>query len=98
MSAAPAEARDILMPAVRRLQEGGVASPALDSRLLLGTALGLDRAVLPHETLAGFDDAAAAMFEAFLCRRGRSSPAARPGEGAGAATGTSQLLSPVDEL
>ena len=69
MSAAPAEARDILVPAVRRLQEGGVKSPALDSRLLLGTALGLDRAVLPHETLAGFDDAAAAMFEALLNRR-----------------------------
>lgn len=77
MSAAPAEARDILVPAVRRLQEGGVKSPALDSRLLLGTALGLDRAVLPHETLAGFDDAAAAMFEALLNRRLGGEPVSR---------------------
>ena len=46
MSAAPADARHILMPAVRRLQEGGVASPALDSRLLLGTALGLDLSLI----------------------------------------------------
>ena len=74
MSAAPAEVRDILMPAVRRLQEGGVASPALDSRLLLGTALGLDRAVLPHETLAGFDDAAASATVA--SRRGKIRSAA----------------------
>ncbi|MGB1669392.1 MAG: N5-glutamine methyltransferase family protein, partial [Candidatus Puniceispirillaceae bacterium] len=77
MSAAPAEARDILVPAVRRLQEGGVKSPALDNRLLLGTALGLDRAVLPHETLDGFDDAAAAMFEAFLNRRLGGEPVSR---------------------
>ena len=64
MSAAPLEVRDILLSAVRRLQEGGVTSAALDSRLLLGMALGLDEAVVPHETLDGFDDAAAAIFEA----------------------------------
>ena len=34
MSTALAEARDILMPAVRRLQEVGVASPALDLSLI----------------------------------------------------------------
>ena len=33
--------------------------------------------MLPHETLAGFDDAAAAMFEAFLCRRLGGEPVSR---------------------
>jgi release factor glutamine methyltransferase len=65
------------VPAVLRLQEGGVKSPALDSRLLLGMALGLDRAVLPHETLDGFDDAAAAIFEALLTRRLSGEPVSR---------------------
>ena len=77
MSAAPLEVRDILTSAVRRLKEGGVASPALDSRLLLGTALGLDRAVLPHETLDGFDDAVAEMFETLLTRRLSGEPVSR---------------------
>ena len=77
MSAAPAEARDILMPAVRRLREGGVASPALDSRLLLGKALGLDRAVLPHETLDNFDAAATAAFETLVKRRLAGEPVSR---------------------
>ena len=77
MSAAPVEARDILMPAVRRLQQSGVASPALDSRLLLGMALGLDRAVLPHETLDCFDDAAAVRFEGLLARRIGGEPVSR---------------------
>ena len=75
MSAAPVEARDILMPAVRRLEESGVASPALDSRLILGMALGLDRAVLPHETLDCFENAAAVRFEGLLARRIGGEPA-----------------------
>ena len=77
MSAAPAEARDILMQAVRRLRDGGVASPALDSRLLLGEALGLDRAVLPHETLDNFDAAATAAFETLVKRRLAGEPVSR---------------------
>lgn len=77
MIVGPAEARDILAPAVRRLEEGGIGSPALDARLLLGFALGLDRAVLPHETLSGFDQAAASVFEAALARRLGGEPVSR---------------------
>ena len=77
MSASAVEARDILAPATRRLEARGIAAPALDARLLLGTALGLDRAVLPHETLTGFDQAAAGRFTACLDRRLAGEPVSR---------------------
>lgn len=77
MSASVVEARDILAPAARRLEARGIAAPALDARLLLGTALGLDRAVLPHETLTGFDQAAAGRFAACLDRRLAGEPVSR---------------------
>lgn len=77
MRVSPVEARDVLWPAARRLEEGGMASSALDARLLLGFALGLDRAVLPHETLTDFDLAASAAFEAALARRLAGEPVSR---------------------
>lgn len=77
MSASAVEARDILAPAARRLEAHGIAAPALDARLLLGTALGLDRAVLPHETLTGFDQAASGRFATLLDRRLAGEPVSR---------------------
>ena len=71
------EARDVLSPAARRLEAGGMASPTLDARLLLGWALDCDRAILPHETLITFDQAAAARFEAYLDRRLAGEPVSR---------------------
>lgn len=73
----PVEARDILGPAVRRLSDAGIDSAALDSRLLLAAAIGRDEAVLPHETLAGFDDASASRFAGFLDRRADGEPVSR---------------------
>ena len=77
MNASAVEARDILAPALRRLEAHGIASPALDARLLLGTALGLDRAVLPHETLTDFNQAAVERFAACLDRRLAGEPVSR---------------------
>ena len=36
------EARDILLPATRRLTDAGIEGAALDSRLLLAAAIGRD--------------------------------------------------------
>ena len=77
MSASPVEARDVLVPAARRLASGDIASPALDARLLLGAALGEERAILPHETLLEFNKAAAGRFEAYLDRRLAGEPVSR---------------------
>lgn len=77
MSASTVEARDILAPAARRLEAHGIATPALDARLLLGTALGFDRAVLPHETLVDFNKAAAERFSVCLERRLAGEPVSR---------------------
>ena len=71
------EARDILGPAVRQLSSAGIDGAALDSRLLLAAAIGRDEAVLPHETLAGFDAAAADRFAAYLDRRVGGEPVSR---------------------
>lgn len=73
----PVEARDILRPATNRLLSAGIDSAALDSRLLLAAAIGRDEAVLPHETLAGFGDDAAARFAAFVVRRAGGEPVSR---------------------
>lgn len=71
------EARDILGPAVRQLSSAGIDGAALDSRLLLAAAIGRDEAVLPHETLAGFDAAAADRFADYLDRRVGGEPVSR---------------------
>ena len=73
----PVEARDILIPAMRRLTEAGIDGAALDCRLLLAAAIGRDEAVLPHETLEGFDGHAAARFAGFLDRRAGGEPVSR---------------------
>ena len=73
----PVEARDILLGTTRRLAEAGIDGAALDCRLLLAAALDRDEAVLPHETLTGFDDAAAARFAAFVERRLAGEPVSR---------------------
>ena len=77
MRRAMVEARDVLGPATRRLEDGAIATPALDSRLLLGVALGVERAVLPHETLAGFDVAAEERFAGLIARRLAGEPVSR---------------------
>jgi len=73
----PVEARDILVPATRRLTAAGIEGAALDSRLLLAAAIGREDAVLPHETISGFDDEVAARFAAFLDRRAAGEPVSR---------------------
>ena len=71
------EARDILLPASRRLTDAGIEGAALDSRLLLAAAIGRDEAVLPHEMITGFDDEAAARFAGFIARRADGEPVSR---------------------
>jgi len=73
----PVEARDILGPAMGRLAAAGVDGAALDSRLLLAAAIGREDAVLPHETLAAFDDKAATRFAEFVARRAGGEPVSR---------------------
>lgn len=71
------EARDILVPATRRLAAAGIDVAALDIRLLLAAAIGRDEAVLPHETIIGFDALAADRFSAFVERRADGEPVSR---------------------
>ena len=73
----PVEARDILVPATRRLATAGIDGAALDCRLLLAAAIGRDEAVLPHETITGFDAVAADRFSAFVERRASGEPVSR---------------------
>ena len=71
------EARSILMPAQHRLRDAGIASAALDARLLLGVALGRDDAVLPHETLVDWTDEGSRAFATIIERRIAGEPVSR---------------------
>ena len=71
------EARTILSEASAILVAAGIDSAKGDARLLLGIALGHDRAVLPHETLPYYSDADAARFDDLLARRCGGEPASR---------------------
>ena len=71
------EARTILIEASAILAAAGIDSAKGDARLLLGIALGHDRAVLPHETLPYYSDADAARFDDLLARRCGGEPVSR---------------------
>lgn len=71
------EARTILSEASAILAAAGIDSAKGDARLLLGIALGHDRAVLPHETLPYYSDADAARFDDLLARRCGGEPVSR---------------------
>ena len=77
--------REVLAPYVERLAEAGVAVPWLEARLLVGLALGKERAVYSHEdavseTLVSktlLDGAVEARLEALLARRLKGEPISR---------------------
>lgn len=71
------EARPILQLAQAQLEEAGIEASALDTRLLLAMALGREDAVLPHESLGGWTDDAAACFSQLLARRCAGEPVSR---------------------
>ena len=73
----PLEARYILQSAQAQLQDAGIADAALDTRLLLGLALGREDAVLPHENLIGWTDATAGYFAQLLAPRCAGEPVSR---------------------
>jgi release factor glutamine methyltransferase len=68
--------RDVLVRAVSQLQASGSETPRLDAELLLGRALGVDRARLVLDARAPMDRTALARFDGLLARRRASEPVA----------------------
>ena len=71
------EAKTILYDLEQTLAAAGIASAKIDSRCLLGMALGRDDAILPHENIAPLDQACDERLAAMLARRLRGEPISR---------------------
>lgn len=68
--------RDVLVRAISQLRASGSETPRLDAELLLGRALGVDRARLVLDARAPMERAALARFDGLLARRRASEPVA----------------------
>jgi release factor glutamine methyltransferase len=71
---APATVSSLVADAVARLATAGSRSPRLDAELLMGHALGIDRAGVIAHGGASVPPQAAASFEGFVARRERGEP------------------------
>ena len=71
------EARTILYDLEQTLAAAGIASATTDAHCLLGMALGLDDAILPHEDIALMDQACDDRLAAMVARRLEGEPISR---------------------
>ena len=71
------EARAILGPAAAAMAQAGIDSARQDARLLLGLALGLDDAVLPHEDINSWTNDIDSLFQTYIQRRLAGEPVSR---------------------